>query len=178
MSELKQASNKWKQNAGSLLEDSSLMSLLEKQGKVMPTGAFAYNLMLSPDIDLYMVCEEPEKTALNILHSLIEQRYWNGYLFYDWVKFRSEAHETFPKAYYVGLNTTYKEARWKADIWVVKQEAYDKMDESWIVKKLNNENKELILQLKNERNSQRPNLSSYEIYDAVLNKGLSKLSDI
>jgi hypothetical protein len=178
MSDLIDISHTWKQSAEDLLASSGLMALLQKQGKVVPTGAFFYDLMLSPDIDLYVICDEPEKTAQRTLQNLIEQRYWNGYLFYDWVKFRPIAHQAFPNTYYVGLKRTHQGIKWKIDIWVISQLAYEKMDLSWITKKLNDKNKELILQLKDERNAKRPNLGSYEIYDAVLNKGLSNLADI
>ena len=93
---------------------------------------------------------------------------FNGYLYYDWAKRR---HKGFPKGYYVGLKTYFRERKWKIDVWFV--EAPHKPAEklmNFIKSNLNDKNKKIILDLKYKAKSSNSNLSSSDIYKKVLLK--------
>jgi hypothetical protein len=169
---LLEQSKKWHAEADDLLEKSDLIGTMSKFGQVFNSGSYAYDLMLGPDIDFLMVCESPEISAKNLLMSLIGQRYWNGYKFYDWENFRSPKHPDYPRAYYVGTKVTFSEHRWQTDIWLVNKYPKD-IDDSWITEGSKGHKKEIILALKEARNNSDFNASSFDIYDAVINKNIN-----
>lgn len=178
MQVLTQESDSWKQEAEDLLAKSKLNDVLDHYGETIITGSFSYDLMLSPDIDIYLITESPEQTSTSLLQELIKQRFWNGYLFYDWLHFRSNKHPGFPKSFYVGLKATHNNHRWKVDIWTLNSDAYHEKDDDWVSAKLTNETKALILKLKKERNDKHLDIPSYQIYDAVLNHGTNSLKGL
>lgn len=167
--DLTKQSKQWHSEADDLLGKSKLIEILEEFGEVHLSGSYKYDLMLGPDIDLLIVCQNPETAAKNLHSKLIDQRFWNGYLFYDWGNFRSPKHPEYPKAYYVGAKVTHNKHRWKVDIWLVDKYP-ENIDDSWIIN-TSAENKSIILKLKEARNNGEIVASSYDIYDAVINKG-------
>src|SRR5579863_7558134 len=91
-------SRMWQEEADKLLDNSQLYSILSKLGDVRFTGSYDYNVMLGADIDIYVIVpvDSAKRSALKALNQLIEQNYWNGYLFYDFVKHSSANHPRFP----------------------------------------------------------------------------------
>jgi hypothetical protein len=169
-------SKQWHEEAEELISRSKLLENLNNSGKAYFSGSYKYDLMLGADIDFLLVCENPETTARNLLDSLIEQRFWNGYKFYDWDNFRSPKHPDYPKAYYVGTKRTYNKHRWNIDIWIVDKYPVN-IDEDWIVKNANGVKKQVILEIKNARNNGKFFSSSYDIYDAVINKNINTVEE-
>jgi hypothetical protein len=169
-------SKQWHIEAKELIDKSKLLEILNNLGKVHFSGSYKYDLMLGPDIDLLLICQNPELTAKKLINTLIEQRFWNGYKFYDWDNFRSPKHPTYPKAYYVGLKGTHNEHRWKIDIWLV-DKFPENIDDSWIIENLDRIKKKTILKLKNARNNSEFDSSSYDIYDAVINKNINSVGE-
>jgi len=170
-------SKRWRGEADSLLTDSKLLEILKSLGKVCFTGSYEYDLMLGPDIDFLLVNQDPEATAINLLDRLIDQRFWNGYKFYDWKNFEMPKHPDYPKAFYVGTKRTYNEHRWKTDIWIV-DKFPENIDNDWIKEGVEGDNKLKILDFKKIRNDNNLSISSYEIYDAVINKNVSSFEDL
>lgn len=159
-----------REEADKLLDASNLYQVLSKYGKVEFTGSYKYDLMLSPDIDIYLVVEEVSKSvAQNLLTELISLGWWNGYLLYDWVKFSSDNHPSFPKSYYVGLKTTQGSLRWKVDIWLVTSEQLKTVEEGWIENSTKDDKiREAILRIKQSREEGLVNTTSHQIYEAVI----------
>lgn len=98
-------SRMWHEEADKLLDNSQLYPILSKIGNVKITGSYDYDLMLGADIDIYVVVDKnnAKDSALKALNQLINQNYWNGYLYYDFVSHSSKNHLNFPKSYYVGV---------------------------------------------------------------------------
>lgn len=167
----------WKNEADGLLADSRLLDILKSYGKTYFSGSYKYDLMLGPDIDFLLVCNTPEISAQNLHKELIKQRFWNGYKFYDWDHFHSPKHLEYPQAYYVGTKVTYKENRWKTDIWIVNKFPQN-IDDSWIIDNAKDDKKLTILEFKKARNENNINISSYDIYDAVINKNVRSFEDL
>ncbi len=171
-------SRMWHEEADKLLNYSQICSLLSTIGKVKIVGSYDYNLMLGPDIDIYVfVPSDIAKTAaLDALNKLIKQNYWNGYLYYDFVKHSSKNHPGFPKSYYVGVKCDFSSNRWKVDIWFGQEETL-RVNKSWIKDNLNDENKKLILELKAARNDGEIITDSHDIYLAVLNNNVNNIEE-
>ena len=161
-------------DADALLEASGLVQLLASFGRVYRTGSYRYHLMFVPDIDLYVISPDAGKQqATSILNKLIEQGFWNAFLFGDWVQFR---HKGFPEGYYVGLKRTFRQRRWKIDIWnlpTVPQELlhYDQ----WVTDHLSHDKKLLILEIKRWREASGREVPSKLIYDFVLSGRVNSL---
>ena len=53
-------SQQTKQEADALLLYGNVTEVLSKYGKVVVTGSYKYDLMYDPDIDLVVLCDNPE----------------------------------------------------------------------------------------------------------------------
>ncbi|MFA4955310.1 MAG: nucleotidyltransferase domain-containing protein [Patescibacteria group bacterium] len=152
----------YKKEASALLKKSELIELLSRFGKIHFTGSYAYNLMLNPDIDIYLETKNPTReTVKKILDALIDQDAWNGYMFYDWKKFR---RPQFPKSYYIGLKIDWLEKRWKVDIWLFNQIPKKLLALEKRLQTSGGETHLKILKQKERRNKTRSDKSSFEIY--------------
>jgi hypothetical protein len=167
MESLVSESNRWRETADQLLEQSGLLSFLQERGEVYYTGSYRYGLIMSADIDLYLLHPRAGKEqALSVLMALIEQGYWNVYFFGDWVKFRAS---DMPVGYYVGLKRDFAGARWKVDIWNTPQVASASLDyNAWIEQSLTPETREIILAIKKANTQHKWDIPGPTIYDAVL----------
>ena len=167
MESLVSESNRWQETADQLLEQSGLLSFLKHRGEVYFTGSYRYGLILSADIDLYLIHPHAGKEqALAILHALIEQEFWNAYMYGDWVHFRSPS---MPVGYYVGLKRDFAEARWKVDIWNAPEVPPQAREyNEWLACALTPETRELILAIKKANIRQKWDVYGVTIYDAVL----------
>lgn len=171
MEDLIKKANNLKKTADNLLRNSNLISTLNEYGSVAVVGSYKYNLMARGDIDIYVLNNNPSKElALSVLNKLIEMAKFRGYLFYDWVKYRKEE---FPIGYYVGLKTKVANEKWKIDIWFLKKPVPELVG----MDKLDNSKRNIILKIKSERDARNISLSSYEIYDSVINKSFENIED-
>lgn len=175
---LQTQSRMWQEEANKLLDNSQLYPILSKLGEVKFTGSYAYDLMLDADIDIYVIVPNStaKSSALKALNALIEQNYWNGYLFYDFVSHGSKYHPSFPKSYYVGLKADYADHRWKVDVWFGEDETLSHNND-WIGQSLNDESKNTILEIKKARNNGEFRVDSHKIYEAVLKQNIKSVSE-
>ncbi len=167
MASLVSESNRWQKTADQLLEQSGLLSFLKQRGEVYFTGSYRYGLIMSADIDLYLLHPQAGKAqAIVLLHALIEQQFWNVYMYGDWVQFRSPS---MPVGDYVGLKRDFADARWKVDIWNVPEVPLKSREyNEWLARALTPETRELILAIKKANIRQKWDVSGVTIYDAVL----------
>lgn len=117
----------WRERASRLLEASDLPALLGDHGKIVFCGSYAYDTMMSPDIDLHLlqnVCSR--QSAVEVLGALIRQDWWNTYSFGDWVqeRFRATVGGRAPRGYHVKLGATFEGMSWNVDGWVLDQGRY------------------------------------------------------
>lgn len=158
----------YKKDAAALLKKSKLIELLSRFGKVHFTGSYAYDLMLNPDIDIYLETENPSReTAKKILDALIDQGVWNGYMFFDWKKFR---RPQFPKSYYLGLKIDWLGKRWKVDIWLFAQIPTKLLTLEKLLRTSDGETRLKILKQKEYKNITRSDKSSFEIYQEFFSR--------
>lgn len=77
----------WRERAARLLEASDLPVLLREHGRIVFSGSYAYDTMMSPDIDLHLLLNAfSRQGAVEVLDALIHQDWWNTYTFGDWVQ--------------------------------------------------------------------------------------------
>lgn len=154
-------------SADSLLKKSNLINKLSKYGEVSLTGSYNLDLMMDGDIDIFIIDRNINKEkSISILNDLIIDGYFNGYFYYDWTK---RKHKGFPKGYYIGLKTNFKNIKWKIDIWLI-TDIYKPAEKlmNFVRANLNEKNKKIILDLKYKAKNKNLNLQSSEIYLKVL----------
>ena len=153
-------------DADSLLASSGLVPLLKEFGHVTFQGSYLYRLMTVPDIDIYVTSPRAgREQARTILLRLIDQAFWNAFFFGDWVQFH---HEGLPTGFYLGLKHTFRDKRWKIDIWNLPEVPLDSVAFNRAMSALSKEQRQVVLQIKEWRDSAAPKVSSKMIYDAVL----------
>lgn len=160
-------SKKWKQEAINLLQKSGIENILKKFGNVIFSGSYASDLMMSGDIDIYVINKDfSKKKVLEIFNKLANFCLFDGYLFFDW---KRNKHPDFPLAYYIGLKKKISKTKWKIDIWFLKPTELHKINYfSLDADEISKEQKLSILKLKDYRNKFFQNISSKLIYDMVL----------
>ncbi|TSC86819.1 MAG: hypothetical protein G01um101416_584 [Microgenomates group bacterium Gr01-1014_16] len=171
-------SAKLKKQADKILFKSDLVKILEKFGKVEFTGSYNYDLILNPDIDLYLVVDEPnKKITQDLVNQFIDQGFWNRIKYADFVNFPyPNALESLNKSFYIGLKANINDLEWKVDIWIVSAKQSEDFRYPWIKQKLDANTKSIILNLKNDPN--RGSITSFAIYDAVLNNGVTSIEEL
>lgn len=177
MKDLLQLSKERRIEADQLLKESELIPLLEQFGEVIITGSYKHDLMITPDLDLYVITKKDTfKTASEINSKMVQQQKWNGYMLFDWHQFRKPY---FPDSYYVGAQTPFAGNVWRVDIWVLNELTQNIVDfNTWISQNFKEVHRITILKIKNERDIQNSKISSYEIYKAVIENNAKNLSDV
>lgn len=176
ISDLTNQSQQFKKDADRLLKKSGIVSILEPYGQVQFTGSYEHNLMLSGDIDVYVVnVKITKKLAVQALNQLIDQGFFRGYLFYDFEKF--DLDDSRIKGYYVGLKIPWQDKKWKIDVWFIKQELEHDRQLRKKMRSLSAKQRLQILQLKHVRSEQSLDVDGYTIYQAVLGHNIKNISE-
>ena len=168
---LEEKAENWKNIADKLLKVSAIFDLLNTYGDTRLAGAYKYNLMMKPDIDIYLVSEEPSKiVAVELLNKFIHQGWWNNYEYGDFKdkRFRTKNWDWLPEGYYLQLKTDFESSRWKVDIWLTDDKTFHEHGIVNGLESLSGEQRARILSMKDARNRGESSLSSYEIYQKVL----------
>lgn len=164
----------WHDAAQSILKASNLNKQLSSYGDVFIGGSYELGLMMSADIDIYVVNDNFDWLKAQQVHQdLIGNKYFNLYTIANWynTKYRLKKWQWLPKAYYLNLKTDAYGARWKLDIWLLTAKDYEKQKNDWVKKRLNKDLTKSILAIKKARYEKiiEPSVSGCSIYDAVIN---------
>jgi len=168
-------SDKYKKDADALLLETGLIEDLKKYGKVNIQGSYAGNVMLSGDIDIHVSRANPysAEEAFNILKDLyLKNKFRSYFIKGDW--YDKRIGNEYPNGHYLGLKHRFHDENWKVDIWFVSTEDFEERKKRFLDvadTALTTEQRELILQMKKYRNDNKLNVSSQQIYEAVLKKG-------
>ena len=165
--ELFSNAEKYKKNGDFLLQESRLLPFLSHYGEVTVSGSYSIDLMVNGDIDLYVVLTKFQKeTVVEILNRLIEQDYFRGFYYGDYIKHLKDG---FPSGHYIGLNKMHNNDFWKFDLWFVEKTDNEK-DEFMrnLQEKLTEDTRYEILRRKQERSEKKQETTSFEIYQEVV----------
>jgi hypothetical protein len=166
-----------KQEAKSLLHKKGLAKVLSKYGKIFEFGSYALDVMVWPDLDLYLEVEKVP-TPRYVLGSLVKDLLSIESFVYSRVETELwKKNNIFPKGEYIQLKERPGIWRqpWKVDIWVVDKNQL-KEKRAWLKstkEKLTPEKRELILEHKHRfitEKGKTPQFGGYFIYEAVLDK--------
>jgi len=171
-------SAKLKKEADDLLREIRLEELCRDIGKLTPTGSYYLDLMIYPDIDLYLPPAKPRQlfeiaTHLVENHPVVRVNFLNG------------GPGPLKDALYIKpvIAVGEWERPWKIDIWAVDQSYINEKNAELggYKERMTSEQRELILNYKysilNEE-GRTPMFSGIYIYQAVIDDGLREFTDI
>lgn len=175
-------SNEFKKTADDFLQSSQLLTVLKRYGRIEFEGAYAGNVMLHGDIDIKVIrntdyTQDEMFTILKDIHDSCGDDIRSLFIKADWDDPRFG--QQYPYGRYIGLKTQINEERWKFDIWFISEaEAARNRDTLDISKvELTEEQRTKILELKQYRKEHNLKVSGQEIYEAVLEKGITNPED-
>ena len=167
-----------KKEADELLRAIRLEELCRDIGKLTPTGSYYLDLMIYPDIDLYLPPARPGQ-LFQIAAHLVENHPVTR------VNFLNGGPGPLKNALYLKpvIATGNWERDWKIDIWATEQDYIDERSAELRIyrERMTLEQRELILDYKfsilNDE-GRTPMFSGIYIYRAVLDYGMRRFSDI
>lgn len=151
------------EDARSLLENTEIIDLFDKLGTVHVVGSYAANLMWDPDIDIVVITDTPQESAIKAINDLARKEKFQKLEFGD---FKNYPKKNRPKSFIVNARREWKGEKWEIETWFV-TELGDKLEMVEKLKNLKNEDRESIIEKKKQRSlsgSTKHDLSSWEIY--------------
>ncbi len=162
-----------------LLDEIGLINFLSKFGQIEIGGSFDSGLMVWRDIDMGVFAEEiNEEHYWEMVKFLFDlEEYYHSLYIQD---FRKSVNPNSPKGLYIGIKIKYLENMWKIDVWYVNSRRKDEFNfNEWLKGKLNEQNRKIILMLKNQIQNNpkyRKEIFAVDVYKAVIEKGVIDLA--
>jgi len=166
------------QEADFIMREVGLHEILSPYGRIVPTGSYFLNVMMYPDIDLYI-----SKVSIDQLFEIGAQLAVSEMVFQ--VVFEKSRTPDLPGGLYLKPRIDYGDwgRPWKIDIWSLEDSVIDEKmkDMQRFEEKMTNRLREQILRYKylilTERN-RTPMYSGYFVYKAFIDEGLSDFQDV
>lgn len=185
MNTILEESRKIKIQADTILRESRIVETLSTYGEVKIGGSYALDVMLRPDIDIFVVSPEHNWRKLLDLHSkIMETKYFRELGFINWIDFKPDPSidnwTPSIRGFYLQPVVPFEKQLWKMDIWLITPE-YDKSDETTghfkkILDKSDESKKLSILEIKAAMRKGKKYVDGVNgriIYRAVLENGVS-----
>lgn len=176
-SNLSNVSAEYRKQAAKILKNSRVIELFSDYGTVKLVGSYALNVMLRPDLDIYVLTKKQDFEKLSkILNRLFSKNYFQQICFANWYDF---SRESGIEGYYLEPKINIGKNRWKLDIWFMTEDQYKPHTEKFLGLLNNDFNPEIkrgiILELKNhfrDGEKYKGNINGKMIYKAVLEDGI------
>lgn len=176
--DLVERASRLKQEASFVLEEVGLYDILSSYGQVVPTGSYFLDLMMYPDIDVYL----PPISIAEIFE--IGGRLANAGRVYEVVFAKSRLQEL-PGSLYLKARIEYGDwgRPWKIDIWSIENEIIESkmVDLQRFKEKMDPQLREQILRYKYSiltEEGRTPMYSGYFVCKAFIDKGMSDPQDV
>ncbi|HJO95361.1 MAG TPA: hypothetical protein QF753_18325 [Victivallales bacterium] len=175
-----------KKEADFLLFKCGIYDTLKEIGKVYFTGSYELDVMVWPDIDIYLVTPKSKNiiTELGIAAGKLIANY-DRIVTVKVERDYCKRLASCPPGQYLQLKieTDSFDCLWKVDIWVIPQQALQKKlyETEDFLKHMTKDKRNLILECKQRLkgdNFRTPSFSSYHVYKAVLQKKITNITDI
>ncbi len=169
-------SRRIRRSAVKLLDQTSLLTRLSAYGTVEATGSYEYDLMIEPDIDLIVRSESVRASAVGACREFLAKTEFSRVEFGDFISFPRPNR---PVGCILVLRLPVRGVLWEIEIWFVEPsyDANSSLKEE--LAGISEQQRESILRIKQERAANGINkhqLSSTDIYEGVIRKNLSSLS--
>jgi hypothetical protein len=171
-------------NIASQLLAGSLGNAIRRLGRIVPSGSYYLDVMVWPDIDVYVKLKESDAFYDGFLSLAVNFRKCCESYSLNFRDHIANPVEELPEGLYWGVRFNYQyPTPWKLDLWAVPQvhikNSQTELDR--LKRKMTAEHRELILKTKASLITdagRTPPLSSYPIYCAVLDLGLSSVEAV
>lgn len=171
-------SAKLMREADFIMQEIELYDILESYGKIVPTGSYFLDVMIYPDIDLYI-----SKVSINQLFQIGAQLA-NSKMVLE-VVFQRSRILYLPGGLYLKARIEYGDwgRPWKIDIWSVDEAIIDKKMKPMqqFKKKMTEHIREQIISYKASILTDKyrtPMYSGFFIYQAFVNEGMSDFQEV
>lgn len=171
-------SSRLSEEAGFLVRELKLFEILRTNGRVVPTGSYFLDLMMYPDIDLYI----PKVTIAQLFE--IGAQFAPSELVLQ-VVFEKSRDPGLPGGLYLKLRIDYGDwgRPWKIDIWSLEETVIDEKMTDMVRFKLEMtaDLRQQILEYKYSVLTpahRTPMYSGYFIYKAFIDEGLTDFADV
>jgi len=155
------------QTAHQIMEELNLLDLWRVVGEPILVGAVAYNLVISPDIDLEIYCDQPEVMAgFSVIEKCVRNPNVIG------ARYSNHLNREDKGIYFQIKYKNHDDTVWKVDMWLMAYDhpgpcARDLVEP--LLQVLDDETREAILLIKEEvRRKLSVNVASIHIYEAVI----------
>ncbi len=175
-------SDSLKKEADILLEKTDIVNDLKSFGEVSFIGAYAGNVMLDPDIDIAVTREDvySVEEILDIFRSLFLKGSFRSYFIKgDWDDRRKG--KEFPDGHYIGLKQRLNNIKWVVDVWFMDKDQFEDRNKKFFSIAnfdLSDEQRKCILEFKKYRNDRSLDISSQEIYQAVVERDIRDIQSL
>lgn len=173
-----------KNQANKLIDNTNILDLFAKYGKLSPIGgSYEYNLMVYPDLDIGVVAPIVTK---NDFASLVSELAANEYVrkigTADTVNFEPMHPGRRPKGYWIGLEVPFEEDKWGIDCWIQQPDWVSDSEDTYANRllKLEQSGLDAILLIKYDlirRGVYGKAVFSGDVYDAVLDGNVRTVTE-
>lgn len=154
-------------NAKSLLENTEIIDLFNNLGTVHIVGSYAANLMWDPDIDIVVVTNTPQDSAIKAINILARKEKFQKLEFGD---FKNHPKKNRPESFIVNARKEWRGEKWEIETWfVIKPD--DRLEIVEKLKNLSDKDRNAIIEKKKQRSlsgNTKHELPSWEIYQDFL----------
>ena len=157
-----------------ILQELKLVEILSPFGEVDIGGSLKTGLMVWRDIDIGVLSIPSEDEIWKIARIILDKPYVNSITIINNIKKQNPIH---PNGWYLGIKYGKEGVVWKIDLWFVNKKG-DRAFEKWLLSKINDDNKRIILQIKSqvwESPKYKKTIFSTDIYKAVIENGVRDL---
>jgi hypothetical protein len=178
-------SDQMKAVADRILRESGIIDVLKEYGEVKIGGSYALDVMLRPDIDLFVITPEHDWEKVTSVYSkIMARRYFREFDFVNWVDFDGEGVVSM-RGYYFQPWVPIDGRLWKMDIWLITadQDRSDSLTNHFkeLLGREPDESKRIaILEIKKamlEGKKYRNGVNGRLIYEAVLEGAVKSVED-
>lgn len=174
-----------KQTADHIINDLGLGKVLNKYCEnVFYTGSYFLDVMAWSDLDISLVLKGDKKSISNLMDLTKDVSLLKGVRKIVYRNFLDNDKDScLPSGLYNGIYWSVGPLDWKIDLWAVTEESLNKNKSEMqrIRQKLDNDKRQLILQVKNNiitDEGRTPSFSGYNIYKAVIDENMTSQEDI
>jgi hypothetical protein len=163
-----------REDGRALLRAYHVLEHFGQYGEVQIGGAYRWDVMLAPDVDLYVI--NPNLTldlALDALLQFVRRGDFLWFGFGDTV--RAKPAWEVPAGYFVGMSREFRATHWKVETWFLPVAV---PPPTWLERPIPDQAKEVILQLKRNKLLGKLPVASYHIYEAVICGGAQEPEDV
>lgn len=187
IADLRKEQTRLHEQADKMLRVNGLSDIFKKYGQVLPIGgSYGYGLMVYPDLDIDIINDKYIKhDAVKLASDLMDAEFVRKVSYVDNVAFKAKK-AGMPRGYWLGIEVPFEGEKWGIDVWLKSSISAQEFEANNVHYKQKLSNISLhqidaILMIKYHLirlgKYGTPGFMSYNVYDAVIDKGVLSIQD-